>query len=104
MARPHSVLLGLCALSLAAQTPAQLELFEKNARPLFAEKCQGCHNSKLKSRGLDFSSPESIKEAAASGVFGKPAEPEKSVLLEALNYESRVKMPPQGKLSPEAIA
>ena len=47
-----------------AQTPAQLEVFEKNARPLFATKCQGCHNSKLKSGGLDLSSPDALKEAA----------------------------------------
>ena len=38
------------------------------------------------------------------GIFGKPAEPEKSVLLQALSYESRVKMPPQGKLPAETIA
>jgi len=38
-----------------SQTPAQIEIFEKNARPLFADKCQGCHNEKLKSGGLDFS-------------------------------------------------
>jgi hypothetical protein len=87
-----------------AQTPTQLELFEKNARPVFAEKCQGCHNAKLKSGGLDFSSPVSIKEAASMGIFGNPAEPEKSVIIKALSYESQIKMPPQGKLPAETIA
>src|ERR1017187_7062412 len=87
-----------------AQTPAQLELFEKNARPLFAEKCQGCHNAKLKSGGIDFSSPTSIKEAASMGIFGSPAEPEKSVIVQALSYEGQIKMPPQGKLPAETIA
>jgi hypothetical protein len=86
------------------QTPAPLELFEKNARPLFADKCQGCHNAKLKSGGLDFSSPEAMKEAASTGVFGKPSDPENSVIVQALRYESTVKMPPQGKLPAETIA
>ena len=101
-----SAVLCLLAGSVAvfAQTPAQLELFEKNARPLFAEKCQGCHNAKLKSGGLDFSSPEAIREAASTGVFGKPAQAEDSILIKALRYESTVKMPPQGKLSAEAIS
>ena len=45
-----------------------------------------------------------MKEAAAAGFFGKAAEPDKSVLLQALGYEGRVKMPPQGKLPPETIA
>jgi hypothetical protein len=87
-----------------AQSPAQLEIFEKNARPLFAEKCQGCHNQKLKSGGLDLSSTEGIHDAAAAGFFGTAAAPEKSAILEALGYEGRVKMPPQGKLPAEKIA
>ncbi len=87
-----------------AQTSSQIELFENNARPLFASHCQGCHNARLKSGGLDLSSPETIKEAASMGIFGKPAEPEKSVLLRALSYENQIKMPPQGKLPAETIA
>ncbi len=86
-----------------AQTRAQVELFEKNARPLFSSKCQGCHNAKLKSDGLDFSSAEAIQEAASMGIFGKPSAPEGSVLLRALSYENQIKMPPQGKLPPETI-
>ncbi len=38
------------------------------------------------------------------GIFGKPAEPEKSVIIKALSYESQIKMPPQGKLPAETIA
>jgi len=87
-----------------AQTPAQLEVFEKNARPLFVEKCQGCHNAKLRSGGFDLSTPEGIKEASSIGIFGKAAEPENSPILRALSYENRIKMPPQGKLPAETIA
>src|SRR5215467_12359271 len=81
-----------------AQTPAQLELFEKNVRPVFAEKCQGCHNAKLKSGGFDLSSPSGIKEAASMGIFGKAADAEKSPIIKALSYESQIKMPPQGQM------
>ena len=87
-----------------AQTPAQLEVFEKNARPLFVEKCQGCHNAKLKSGGFDLSSPDGIKSAASIGIFGKADEPEQSPIIKALSYEGRIKMPPQGKLPAETIA
>src|SRR5580658_4609640 len=98
-------LLGTLAAGLAhAQTAADLELFEKNARPLFVEKCQGCHNAKLKSGGIDFSSPNGIKDAASMGIFGTAADPEKSVIIKALSYENQVKMPPQGKLPVETIA
>ncbi len=98
---------SLVALSLGvgeAQTPAQLELFEKNARPVFADKCQPCHNAKLKSGGLDFSSPDGIRDAASMGIFGGAAQPENSAIVRALSYEGRIKMPPQGKLAAETIA
>ncbi|MEO8052171.1 MAG: DUF1549 domain-containing protein [Acidobacteriota bacterium] len=108
MTRRSSVSAGLfLAVGSAlvfAQPAAQLELFEKQARPLFADKCQGCHNAKLKSGGLNFSSVEGLKEAAAAGIFGSAAEPDKSVILQALSYENRVKMPPQGRLPKETIA
>lgn len=94
----------LTALSTHAQTPAQLEVFEKNARPVFVEKCQPCHSTKMRSGGFDLSSPEGIKEAAALGIFGKAADAESSPILRALSYENRVKMPPQGKLPAETIA
>ena len=90
--------------ALYAQSAAQIEIFEKNARPLFVDACQGCHNQKLKSGGFDLSSVEGIKEAAAGGFFGTAAEPDKSLILQALGYEGRVKMPPQGKLPAEKIA
>jgi mono/diheme cytochrome c family protein len=96
--------LAASSLPLSAQTPEQLEMFEKNVRPVFAENCQGCHNAKLKSGGLDLSSAEGLKEAAAAGFFGTAAEPDKSLILEALGYEGRIKMPPPGKLPGEKIA
>ncbi len=95
---------ALCAAMAPAQTAGQLELFEKNARPLFVQKCQLCHNAKMRSGGFDLSSPEGIKEAASMGIFGKEAEPEKSPIIRALSYENQIKMPPQGKLPAETIS
>ena len=99
--------LSLVTLSLGvsqAQTPAALELFETNARPVFVQKCQPCHSAKLRSGGFDLSSPEGIKEAAAMGIFGKQSDPATSPIIRALSYENQIKMPPQGKLPPETIA
>src|SRR5258708_3797832 len=99
-----TALLAATSLWADVSTAAQIEIFEKNARPLFVEKCQGCHNQKLKSGGLDLSSVDGIREAAAGGFFGSAAEPDKSLIVQALGYEGRVRMPPQGKLPPERIA
>jgi cytochrome c553 len=94
----------ILALSSALPAADNAELFEKYARPLFVEKCQACHNGKLKSGGIDFSTVEGMHAAAQAGFFGAPSDPDKSPLLQALAYESRVKMPPQGKLPADRIA
>src|ERR1700687_2867995 len=95
-------ILGITPLLAQAQTP--LELFEKNARPVFVDKGQACHNARLKSGGLDLSSREGIQLAKEGGFFGSPTDPDKSLILQALGYEGRIKMPPQGKLPPGKIA
>ena len=96
--------LAVGAFSIHGQTPAQLEIFEKNARPIFSDQCQGCHNAKLKSGGLDLGSLAGIKQATTEGFFGNALEPDKSLLVQALSYTGRVRMPPQGKLPAETIA
>ena len=42
-------LTAVTAATLCAQTPAGTEFFEKEIRPVLAEKCYGCHSSKLDS-------------------------------------------------------
>lgn len=100
----HCIVATSLLIAVALPALPQNEIFEKNARPLFADKCQGCHNQKLKSGGIDLSTDEGLRDAAAGGFFGTAAKPESAPIVQALSYESRVKMPPHGKLSPEAIA
>ena len=96
--------LDLSAAQAQTAPAASLEIFEKNARPLFVQKCQFCHNAKMRSGGFDLSSADGLKEAASMGIFGKAAEPEQSPIIRALSYENQIKMPPQGKLPPETVA
>ena len=84
--------------------PDALEHFEKEVRPIFVQNCQGCHNEKTKNGGLNLRSAEGLKEAAAGGFFGAAAEPNKAIIMQALSYDGRIKMPPQGKLPGEKIA
>lgn len=80
------------------------ELFEKKVRPIFLEHCQACHNEKVKTGGLDLTSADGLKRAAAGGFFGTATEPNNSPIVQALGYEGRVKMPPAGKLPADKIA
>ncbi|MDX1979578.1 MAG: DUF1553 domain-containing protein [Bryobacteraceae bacterium] len=74
----------LIALPLAAS-----EHFEKKVRPLFAEKCLGCHSGKTQMGGLNL----------ATGAGADAAR-----ILAAVEYQGKVKMPPTGKLPDAGIA
>src|SRR5213595_3649180 len=102
--------LGLIAFSIAhfwAQPPASTEFFEKEIRPVFADKCYGCHSSKLKSPmgGLVLDTRSGLKKGGNGGPVLIPGDPASSRLLQALTYkQTELRMPPTGKLPDEKIA
>src|SRR6266699_5580473 len=83
------------------------EFFEKNIRPLFAENCYKCHSTqseKLKG-GLLLDSREGLLKGGEDGPVISAGFPEKSKLIEAINYQNPdLQMPPKGKLSDQQIA
>ncbi len=100
--------LFVCLASRAAPdpTPAQVEFFENKIRPVLAEKCYACHNSKLKSPfgGLRLDTAEGLAHGGDSGPSVKAGDPENSRLVQALTYQHALKMPPSGKLPDAQIA
>src|SRR5215470_5565993 len=85
-----------------AQSAAQGEFFEKRIRPILATRCQACHNSRLKTAGLDLSSAAGLRQGGQSGPI-VAAKPEDSRILQVIRYESSLKMPPTGKLKDDEI-
>ena len=104
--RPRGLLTGVvwaCSLLYAPVLGANaddeaLEYFEKHVRPLLAGKCQACHNAQLKSGNIDFSGVEGFVKARDEAALISAEDPAASRLLAIVNYDSRVKMPPGGKL------
>src|SRR5262245_1844894 len=100
------IFLGVLCAPLAAQ-PLDAGFFESKIRPVLATKCYACHSSGLKSPmgGLVLDTKAGVLKGGATGpvvVAGKPAE---SRLLNALRYtDSRLQMPPTGKLPDAVIA
>ncbi len=86
------VFLAAVAPLLAAD--AGMELFERKIRPVLTEKCFGCHSTKLKSPmgGLALDT----REGTANAVSGK-------LLLALRHSDSKLKMPPTGKLPDASI-
>jgi len=99
------VLLLAGASTHAAGDEQPLEFFEKKVRPLLATHCHECHSVKSKSlkAGLRVDSRNALLKGGDSGAAISLQQPEKSLLLEAVRYET-YEMPPKGKLPPADIA
>ncbi len=99
-----SIFVFLFAAALTAQTQASSEFFEKKIRPILVNNCQGCHNSKAKTAGLDLTSAEGFTHGGQNGPIVAGSDPEASRLIKAVSYNESQKMPPTGKLKDEEIA
>ncbi len=93
-------------LARAAETPEQLEFFEKKIRPVLAEHCAKCHSAtseKLKG-GLLLDSRNDILKGGESGPAAVAGDPEKSLLIRAIRYtDEDLQMPPKHRLTAEQV-
>ncbi len=101
-----SLLAGLSGGSLVAAepapTPEQVKFFETKVRPLLAEQCYSCHGPQREIGGLRLDSRAAALKGGGAGPAVVPGHPEKSLLIQAVNYQGR-RMPPAGKLKAEQI-
>jgi hypothetical protein len=102
------LLLATCGAA-AAETPsaADLSFFETKVRPLLAERCQRCHSTQAKKQkgGLLLDSRAGILKGGGRGPAVVPAQPEKSLLIQAVRHANdSLKMPPGGPLPASAVA
>ncbi|HEY2574451.1 MAG TPA: DUF1549 domain-containing protein, partial [Verrucomicrobiaceae bacterium] len=94
----------------SAMRADDLAFFEKNIRPVLAEKCYKCHSAeseKVKG-GLVLDTREGIRKGGETGPAVVPGDVTRSLLLEAMRYGNKdLQMPPEkegGKLSNDVIA
>lgn len=108
-------ILLICGIALlvnqkaVAETPEQgLEFFEKSIRPVLVQHCYECHSADAAAKGklqagLAVDTKAGLLTGGESGPAITPGDPAKSLLIEALKFES-YEMPPKGKLPAEVIA
>ncbi len=84
-----------------------VEFFEKQVRPLLADRCYKCHSErseKLKG-GLKVDSRAALLRGGETKPALVPGHPEKSLLIEAISYANPdLLMPPKIRLSEDEIA
>jgi mono/diheme cytochrome c family protein len=83
--------------------PAQVEFFESKVRPVLLANCLGCHGPEKQKGGLRLDSRAAVLKGGNTGPVVAPGDPEGSVLVEAIGYESDTQMPPKGKLPDREI-
>ena len=84
------------AKDAAALSPVEQQFFENQVRPLLIKHCYQCHSSEAKilKGGLHLDSRGGWMKGGDSGPVIVPGEPDKSLLIEAIRYES-LEMPPR---------
>src|SRR5437868_13407816 len=106
LSRSRFALVLILAAPLGAQA-TDTEFFEKEIRPVLADKCYGCHSSKLKSPmgGLVLDTKGGLKRGGNGGPVLIPGDPVSSRLLQALTYkQTELRMPPTRKLPDQQIS
>jgi mono/diheme cytochrome c family protein len=88
----------------AEPTPEAVAFFEKEVRPLFAERCQKCHGPKKQESGLRLDSREAMLRGGSNGPAVVPGQPDRSLLLAAVRHQGDLRMPPNGKLRDDQVA
>ena len=98
-------LVATLAASGRADTAAEQEaFFESQVRPLLVAHCVECHGADDQSGELRLDRRSAIDRGGASGPIVVPGDPDKSRLVTAIRYgDSKLQMPPDGKLPAEAI-
>jgi hypothetical protein len=88
---------------LYAQSPADIEFFDKEIRPLLRSNCQGCHSVNSLNSGLAVDSKAALLRGGNRGPAAVPGD-HGSLFLKAVRHEDGLKMPPGRKLAAEQIA
>ncbi len=98
---------GIAASASAESFSAdQIEFFEKNIRPVLAEKCYSCHGAKKHQNGLRVDQREALMKGSEYGAVVDPRNPAASKLIRAIKHAPGLEpMPKKGDaLKPEQIA
>jgi hypothetical protein len=101
-----SLVLSVSGFARASEPTAEgLEFFEKRIRPILAENCYQCHSADKKIRGgLRLDSKTSLMKGGDTGPVVVAGQPDRSLLIKAINYKDDLKMPQRSKLPDQQIA
>ncbi|MBC7854557.1 MAG: PSD1 domain-containing protein [Pirellulaceae bacterium] len=104
------IVLGLWRQSSQAAEPnsedaTNIEFFEKKIRPILVANCHTCHSAETNSKGgLRVDDRNGLISGGGRGSAVMPGDADKSLLIKAVSYADKLKMPPSNQLPEEQIA
>ncbi len=84
-------------------SPAEIDFFEKEVRPLLVQRCQSCHGADKAKGGLRLTSRAAVLEGGGTGPAALPGKPGDSLLVKAIRHTDSPKMPPKERLPDREI-
>jgi len=90
---------------IARDDSAAIEFFEKEVRPLLVANCHTCHSAETNSRsGLRVDDRNGLLVGGSRGPAIVPGNPDASLLIKAVSYRDKLKMPPERRLTANEVA
>jgi hypothetical protein len=96
----------LCVMPFSVQADEQsgFDYFEKHIRPMIHNECIECHGDKKQKGGLALHIKTLAMAGGDLGVAIEPGQPQKSLLMEAIERKDKdLEMPPKKELTPVQI-
>ncbi|MBI1321958.1 DUF1553 domain-containing protein [bacterium] len=87
-----------------AQDAASVKAFESDVRPILSRHCIRCHQEKTRKGGLDLTSAATMLKGGDTGPAIVPGNAAESLMVEAIGYDTDLRMPPRGRLSDDEIS
>jgi mono/diheme cytochrome c family protein len=84
-------------------SPEQVQFFETQVRPVLANNCYRCHGPGKQRGKLRLDSREAILHGGESGPAAAPGQPAHSRIIQAINYQGGLEMPPNKKLKKNEV-
>src|SRR6187431_2460010 len=95
----------LAAIPASAQTQPAAVDYERDVRPILANRCFGCHGSRQQQSGLRLDLRQNALRGGDYGVVIVPGKSAESKLIQRLiGSDAGLQMPPTGELPAEEIA
>ena len=97
-----TVFLLQCGVAIGDGSAQLNSEFESHIRPVLVSKCVKCHGEKKQEGELRLDTREGMLKGGESGPAIVPGKPDKSLLIEAIRYES-IEMPPDNPLTSQQV-